>query len=103
MNNHEVRVTLGEHAKTLISRTWAPALLFLAFLTTITVGGDAIQKLTENMPDRIGAFISHAIDIGALLSAAFLINRVVDMAIWEMLVARAPISKYQNCSVSCQP
>jgi small-conductance mechanosensitive channel/CRP-like cAMP-binding protein len=81
-------VILGEHAKTLISRIWAPALLFLAFLTAITVGGDAIQNLTEKTPDRIGAFISHAIDIGALLSAAFLINRVVDTAIWEMLVAR---------------
>jgi len=81
-------VILGEHVKTLVSRIWAPAILFLAFLAAVTVGSGAIQILTENAPGHTGAFILYAINIGAWLSAAFLINRAVDTAIWELLVAR---------------
>lgn len=78
----------GEHAKTFISRIWVPALLFLAFLTAITVGSGAIQDLTADALGYTGTFIAYAINIGAWLSAAFLINRAIDTLIWEMLVTR---------------
>jgi small-conductance mechanosensitive channel/CRP-like cAMP-binding protein len=70
------------------SRIWAPALLFLAFLAAVTAGSVEIQNLTERTLGQSGAFIPYAINVGAWLSGAFLVNRVVDAAIWELLVAR---------------
>jgi small-conductance mechanosensitive channel/CRP-like cAMP-binding protein len=78
----------NSHIKTFISRTWVPALLFVTFLAADTVGYDALQKMIANWPGHTVAFITYAIDIGGWLSAAFLISRVVDTAIWDMLVGR---------------
>jgi small-conductance mechanosensitive channel/CRP-like cAMP-binding protein len=78
----------GKYAKTFISRIWVPAVLFLTFLAALTFGSGTIQNLTEDALGYTGAFISYAINIGAWLSAAFLINRAVDTVIWEMLVTR---------------
>src|SRR4051794_7690960 len=78
----------AEHLKTVISRMWVPAVLFLMFLTALTVGGGTIQELTENAIGYTGALVTYAINVGAWLSAAFLLNRAVDTVIWEMLVAR---------------
>jgi small-conductance mechanosensitive channel/CRP-like cAMP-binding protein len=78
----------GEQLKTFASRIWVPAFLFLAFLTAITIGSSAIQDLTADALGYTGTFIAYAINIGAWLSAAFLINRAIDTLIWEMLVTR---------------
>ena len=83
----------NKHIKILISRVWAPALLRLAFAAAITIGNGAIQKLSQMAPGDAGALIPYAFDIGAWLSAAFLINRVVDLVIWELLVARGTTIK----------
>jgi small-conductance mechanosensitive channel/CRP-like cAMP-binding protein len=76
----------GENARTFISRIWVPAVLFLAFLTALTVGGGTI--LTDEALGYTGTFVTYAINIGAWLSAAFLVNRAIDTVIWEMLVTR---------------
>jgi small-conductance mechanosensitive channel/CRP-like cAMP-binding protein len=79
---------MNAHMKTLVSRIWVPALWFLAFVIALTIGDGAVNELARDLPAPVGGYVPYAVHIGAWLSAAFLVNRVVDAAIWELLVAR---------------
>ena len=75
------------HWRTVVSRVWAPALVFLVFLAAITAGSPEIQTLSDRTLGPSSTAIPYAFHIGAWLTGAFLVNRLVDAAIWEMLVA----------------
>jgi small-conductance mechanosensitive channel/CRP-like cAMP-binding protein len=78
---------LDEHVKALVYRTWAPAVLFLALLAAVTVERSAIDRLALRLPVDAGIAIPYVLDIAAWLAGAFLLSRIVDTAIWEVLAA----------------
>jgi small-conductance mechanosensitive channel/CRP-like cAMP-binding protein len=79
---------LDEHVKAFVYRTWVPTVLFLALLATVTVGRSAIDSLILRVPVDVGSAVPYGLHIATWLAGAFLVSRLVDAAIWEVLAVR---------------
>ena len=62
--------------------------MFLLFLDATIFGNRVVENIGGMLPSNARDFIPYSPKIGAWLSGAFLVNRIVDAAIWELLVAR---------------
>ena len=71
-----------------IGRIWLPAAVFVAFLIMLLNRREIYQDFLEN-----GKFISESIftygtQIGAWLSSAFLINRIINIFFWDGFIGK---------------
>ncbi|HEY4918965.1 MAG TPA: mechanosensitive ion channel family protein [Xanthobacteraceae bacterium] len=82
-----MRWRLDHHVKALVYRTWVPTILFLALLAAVTAGRAAIDRLALRLPVDAGTAIPYVLAIATWLAGAFLLSRIVDTAIWEVLAA----------------
>lgn len=66
----------------------SPIVIFLIFIIAISVGDDAIQDFNRRVIGKSYQFLPYFISIGAWLSAAFLLNRLLNLTIWNFLILK---------------
>ncbi len=71
-----------------MKRLWPP-LLILAVFAVLAVAGDFYFGLSAEAMGRTREILGYAVQVGIWLSAAFLLNRLVQVFVWDGLVTSA--------------
>lgn len=71
-----------------LKRLWGPMAIFLFFLSFALWGGGFLSGLGNEAISQSQKVISYTLQVGIWLSAAFFLNRLVAVFIWEGLVSR---------------
>lgn len=74
----------GETARKLL----LPAAVFAAFLSIFAFGDDALRDFSSQALGRTFDYFPYVLGVGAWLSAAFLLNRLVNVFLWETLFTK---------------
>ncbi len=71
-----------------LKKIWPPLLLLGAFLT-LALTGEGYLGMSRQAMDQSWIILGYLVQVGLWLSGAFLVNRVIQVFLWEGLVARA--------------
>ncbi len=74
----------GETARKLL----LPAAIFAAFLSIFAFGDQALREFSSQALGRTFDYFPYVLAVGAWMSAAFLINRVINLFLWETLFTK---------------
>ena len=66
-----------------VSRIWLPTAVFVAFLLALLNRAELYDQFVENGRFVSEGLFTHGVQIGAWLSAAFLVNRLITVFFWD--------------------
>jgi len=67
----------------------APLIVFIIFATLVAFGDEAIRNVSLQILGKTFTVLSALVAVGAWLSAAYLLNRLINLFFWDRLVAKA--------------
>ena len=77
----------GQSTSVAIARLWIPVSIFLFFLLSIFSSDELLGRFLGNASQIVRQTIEYGIQIGLWISAAFLVQRLITVFVWDGLIS----------------